>query len=137
MPLVGWPRARIQGVARSVLVLVVAVALLAAGCSESHKVKASKAFCTAVDNYNSEINREIKKGKPDGEKQLALVAKIAQVAPKKIAHDAQNFRNAMHRVVSNPSAPKDRPQDKKAADNVLRFANEACGVYSGGDGGSM
>ena len=117
-----------------VLVLVVAVALLAVGCSGSHKVKASKAFCSAVDNYNSEINREIKRGKPDGAKQLILVGKIAQTAPAKIAHDAQTFRDAMQRVVDDPSAPKDRPQDKKAADNVLRFANEACGVYSGGEG---
>jgi len=117
-----------------VVVLVVGVALVAAGCSGSHKVKASNAFCTAVDNYNHELNREIRRGKPDGAKQLALVEKIAHAAPKKIARDAQTFRDAMQRVVNDPSAPKDRPQDKKAADNVLRFANKACGVYSGGEG---
>ena len=119
---------------RSVLVLVAAVALLAAGCSGSQQVKASNAFCRAVDRYNSEINREIKRGKPDGAKQLALVAKMAQTAPKQIARDAQTFRDAMRRVVNDPSASKDRPKDKKAADNVLRFANKACGVYSGGGG---
>jgi hypothetical protein len=117
-----------------VLVLIVAVALLATGCSGSHKVKASNAFCTAVDNYNSEINREIKRGKPDGAKQLALVEKIAQAAPKKIAHDAQAFAAAMRRVVNDPSAKKNRPQDERVTKNVLRFANEACGVYSGGEG---
>jgi len=111
-----------------------ALAIGGAGCSSGTKPKASKAFCSAVDNYNNEINREIKRGKPDGAKQLILVGKIAQTAPAKIAHDAQTFRDAMQRVVDDPSAPKDRPQDKKAADNVLRFANEACGVYSGGEG---
>jgi hypothetical protein len=106
---------------------------LGAGCSREEAPSASPAFCTAVDKYNDELDRQVERGKVDPERELARVEALARTAPKAIQADAETFVDALRRVADDPSL-KDDPDIKRAVDNVNRFANEACGLYSGGSG---
>jgi hypothetical protein len=112
------------------LLVVVAIALIAAACSGTTKPMASKAFCLAADKYNNEIDRTMGTGKIDARRQAELADALARTAPKKIKQDAEIFANALHRVQTDPSFKKDDPKIRTAADNVLRLANQACGVYN-------
>ena len=115
---------------RSIVLLSVLIVLIAAtGCSSSTKPKASKAFCLAADRYNTELERELRLGKIDAQRQAKLADELARTAPKSIKRDAQVFADALHRVQNDPSFKKDDPKVKQAADNVNRLANQACGVY--------
>jgi hypothetical protein len=119
--------------AQFLFALAVAVVLTAAGCGDSTP-QGSKAFCDAAEHYNNELQRQEKKGQIDIPGQSARVDDLARTAPKAIRADAQRFADAMHQVTSDPSI-KDDPAVKNAVDAVNRYANQACGVYSGGDSG--
>jgi hypothetical protein len=106
-----------------------AVALAAAGCSGEDKPAASKAFCRAADDYNTELERAQRTGKVSVERQLPLVEELARTAPEAIAADARTFVAALQRVETDPSVREDRDV-KTAVDNVNRYANQACNVYS-------
>jgi len=110
------------------LVVVTMFALLTA-CSGSSTPKASKAFCLAADKYNNEIERTIKRGKVDAERQAELGAELARTAPAPIKNDAEVFADALRRAADDPSAQKDDPDVLTAVRNVNRLANQACGVY--------
>ena len=112
------------------LVLVVTVLVVAAACSGTTTPKASKAFCLAADRYNNEIDRTMRTGKIDAQRQAELADGLARTAPTKIKRDAEIFANALHRVQTDPSFKKDDAKIRTAADNVLRLANQACGVYN-------
>lgn len=108
--------------------LAVAVAVLGAACASTAKPTASRAFCTAADRYNTELERAQKKGVADVERQLPLVEALAAAAPRTIRADAETFVDAMRRVQTDP-AIRDDPAVLKAVENVNRFANQACNVY--------
>jgi hypothetical protein len=118
--------------ARFLFVLATAAMLTAAGCGDSSTPEGSKDFCNAAERYNTELQRQEKKGQIDVARQSARVDDLARTAPKGIRDDAQRFADAMHQVTSDPSI-KDDPAVKKAVDAVNRYANQACGLYSGGD----
>jgi hypothetical protein len=107
---------------------ILLVMLVLGGCSGSSTPKASKAFCVAADKYNNEIERTIKRGEVDAERQAELGAELARTAPASIKHDAKVFADALRRVADDPSI-RDDPDVKEAVDNVNRLANQACGVY--------
>jgi hypothetical protein len=109
-------------------VLVVALVAVAAGCSREEKPTASRAFCRAADDYNTELERAQKRGEASVERQLPLVEELARTAPKAIARDARAFVAALRRVQDDPSV-RDDPAVRTAVDNVNRFANQACNVY--------
>jgi hypothetical protein len=109
------------------------LSMLVAGCSREEEPKASPAFCKAVDRYNSELERQLEGKEIDPERELERVEELARTAPKAIRDDAKTFRDSLRNVASDPSL-KDDPEIREAVDNVNRFANKACGLYSGGSG---
>jgi hypothetical protein len=111
-----------------VVVLAVAVVTVAAGCSRQETPSASRAFCRAADDYNTELERAQKRGEVSVERQLPLVEELARTAPKAIERDARAFVEALKRVEADPSVRHDRAV-RTAVDNVNRYANQACNVY--------
>lgn len=116
------------------LVAVCMLAGLAEGCSREEHPPASKAFCTAADNYNNELERSYRTGTKSVERQLPLVEKIARTAPKRIVKDAEAFLDAMRRRAAGDLSVVDDPKVKTAVDNVTRYANQACNVYKRNSG---
>jgi len=100
----------------------------AAGCSRQGEPTASKAFCRAADDYNTELEHARTTGKASVERQLPLVEELARTAPAAIEDDARTFLDALERLPTDPSVRNDRAV-KTAVDNVNRFANQACNVY--------
>jgi len=123
---------------RGVLRAVVALALLAAAltaCSrdtESSLPTPSKAFCQAAYDYDTNLPKLI--GKP--RQQTALVAKLAEHAPKDIAADAQTYLDAMERATDGDKTVVDNPKIQTAVDNVNRRAAEGCELYKQNRDGS-
>ena len=123
---------------RGVLRAVVALALLAAAltaCSrdtESSLPTPSKAFCQAAYDYDTNLPKLI--GKP--RQQTALVAKLAEHAPKDIAADAQTYLDAMERATDGDKTVVDNPKIQTAVDNVNRRAAEGCELYKQNQDGS-
>ena len=123
---------------RGVLRAVVALALLAAAltaCSrdtESSLPTPSKAFCQAAYDYDTNLPKLI--GKP--RQQTALVAKLAEHAPKDIAADAQTYLDAMERATDGDKTVVDNPKIQTAVDNVNRRAAEGCELYKQNKDGS-
>jgi hypothetical protein len=115
---------------------MVATLGIAAGCSREEKPPASKAFCRAADDYNTELERAQRRGSASVQRQLPLVREMARLAPKAIADDAQTFVDALERVESDPSV-KDDSDVKTAVDNVNRYANKACNVYERDSSGGL
>ena len=113
--------------------MLVAVGLGAAGCSREEKPPASKAFCRAADDYNTELERAKQQRDADVGRQLPLVRELARTAPKAIADDARTFVDALERVETDPSV-RDDLDIRKAVDNVNRYANQACNVYERNSG---
>jgi hypothetical protein len=111
------------------LVAVCVLAGIAAGCSRENHPPASKAFCTAADDYNTELERAYRTGTKSVERQLPLVEQIARTAPKGIVDDAEAFLAAMRRRAAGDLSVVDDPLVKTAVDNVTRYANQACNVY--------
>jgi hypothetical protein len=105
------------------------VAVAAAACGGESTPTVSKAFCLAVDKYNNEIERTGRTGEIRAQRQAELADGMARTAPKDIKHDAEVFAAALHRVQTDPTFKKDDPAIRRAADNVLRRANQGCGVY--------
>ena len=114
---------------RRLVPLLLLVAAVAAACGNTEKPEASRAFCTAADNFNREIERATKQGKADPERQAPLVEEIARTAPRKISGDAATFADAMRRRADGDTSVVDDPDIQDAAENVNRFANQACNVY--------
>ena len=113
------------------MLLVLALALFVAACGgEGAKPKVTRAFCNAADDYEREINREARKGTTDNvDRQLPLVERLADTAPKPIKPQAEKFLDAMRRVQDDPSIKGD-PDIEKAVQDVIRYAAQGCGVYN-------
>ena len=112
------------------LVVVLGFGLLA--CSGTEKPTASRAFCKAADNYDNQVERARKRnqqGTAEAARQAPLLAEMARTAPRKIRADAQTFADAMQRRADGDNSVIDDPDIERAADNVNRFANQACNVY--------
>jgi hypothetical protein len=126
-------QARLGGVRSTalapLLAAVVALAIGTAGCSGQEKPTASKAFCRAADDYNTELERARRTGTVSVQRQLPLVEALARTAPKAVADDARTFAAALRRLETDKSVRDDRAV-KRAVDNVNRFANQACNVYN-------
>jgi hypothetical protein len=103
------------------------------GCGDSTP-QGSKAFCDAANRYNKELVAQQKAGRIDTDRQAVRVDDLARTAPKAIRASAQRFADAMHQVAADPSI-KDDPAVERAVNAVNRYANQACGVYSGGESG--
>jgi hypothetical protein len=114
---------------RRLVLLLLLMAAVAAACGNTEKPEASRAFCTAADNFNREIERATKQGKADPQRQAPLVEEIARTAPRKISGDAATFADAMRRRADGDTSVVDDPDIQDAAENVNRFANQACNVY--------
>jgi hypothetical protein len=103
---------------------------LGAACSgEGEQAKAPKAFCQAAYDYEQELGREAKKGEKNVEKQLAMVEKMADRAPKKIRKDVDAFVESLRRVRDDPSLAKNKKFQARGAeivDNVNRYAFNGC-----------
>jgi hypothetical protein len=114
------------------LVLVaglLAVVALAAGCSENNdKPKVTRAFCTAADKLDHELQRQSSKGL-DIDKQIARVEELAAAAPAPIRPQAEIYLDAMRRVKSDPGFKRDDPKIRTAVDDVNRYASQGCNVY--------
>jgi hypothetical protein len=112
------------------LVVVLGFALLA--CGNTQHPSASRAFCKAADNYNAQVNRALKRqdqSVAEAGRQAPLLAEVARTAPRKIQADARTFADAMQRRAGGDTTVVDDPDVEQAAQNVNRFANQACNVY--------
>lgn len=116
------------------VVLVLVLVFVATACGSTEHPTASRAFCTAADNFNTELERATKQGKADPERQAPLVERLARTAPRKIRADAATFADAMRRRAEGDTSVVDDPAIEKAANNVNRFANQACNVYQRDNG---
>ena len=108
--------------------LLALVALGAAACSGesgSSLPTPSRAFCQAAYDYDTNLPKLI--GKVN--RQTALVAKLAEHAPKDIAADAQTYLDAMKRAIDGDTSVVDNPKIQTAVDNVNRRAAEGCEIY--------
>jgi hypothetical protein len=117
---------------RRILPVVLVLAALAAACGNTEKPTASRAFCKAADNYNERVERAVKdrsQGRAEAARQAPLLAEIARTAPRKISGDAATFADAMRRRADGDTSVVDDPDVRDAAENVNRFANQACNVY--------
>jgi len=115
---------------RAVAALGLLAALLAAcsGDSSSSLPTPSKAFCQAAYDFDTNAPKLIGKI----EKQTALVQKMADHAPKDIAHDAQVYLDAMKRRADGDTSKKtvDNPDVEAAVRNVNRRAADGCKLYT-------
>ncbi len=117
---------------RRLLPFVAVLALVLVACSKEETPQASKAFCTAADNYDQQVNRAIKhnrQGAAEAGRQAPLLQEVARTAPRKIRADARAFADAMQQRADGDTSVIDDPAVQQAADNVNRFANLACNVY--------
>jgi hypothetical protein len=114
---------------RTVALAVLAVTVVAAGCSREEKPPASNAFCRAADRYNEELERTQLEGEPSVKRQLPIITDLAATAPKAIAADVQTFLDALERRADGDRSVVDNPRISEAVDNVNRYANKACNVY--------
>jgi hypothetical protein len=117
----------------TIVVVVVAAAMLAAGCgSDSGDApKAPLAFCKAAARYDDRVSRNAKI-----DEQIRLVQRMVDTAPSKIKANAQTFVDALRRVGADPSV-KDNPKVKRAVENVNRYAAQGCGFYNQQGGGGI
>jgi hypothetical protein len=109
-------------------VLLALVAVGAAACSRdsgSSLPVPSRAFCQAAYDYDTNLPKLIGKV----QKQTALVAKLAEHAPKDIAADAQTYLDAMERRAQGDTSVVDNPKIETAVENVNRRAAEGCELY--------
>ncbi len=116
-------------------VLLALVALGATACSRdsgSSLPTPSRAFCQAAYDYDTNLPKLIGKL----QQQTALVAKLAEHAPKDIAADAQIYLDAMERRAQGDTSVVDNPKIKTAVENVNRRAAEGCELYKQNKDGS-
>jgi len=114
------------------VLLVLVLGTLAAACGNTEKPTASRAFCKAADNYNDRVEQSVKErsqGRAEAVRQAPLLAEVARTAPRKISADARTFADAMQRRADGDTSVVDDPDVQTAAENVNRFANQACNVY--------
>ncbi len=117
-------------VASLVAALTASVAL--GVCSGEEHAKAPKAFCLAAKRYEDELTREGKRGEKDVDRQLELVEKMLDVAPKAIRKDVSNFVDALRQVRDDPSLAKDKQfqaRGEETVANVNRYASNGCGFF--------
>jgi hypothetical protein len=108
--------------------LLAFVAVGAAACSGdsgSSLPTPSRAFCKAAYDFDTNAPKLI--GKIN--QQTALVAKMAEHAPKDIAKDAQVYLDAMQRRSQGDKSVIDNPKIRKAVENVNRRAADGCQLY--------
>ena len=116
-------------------VLLAVIALGATACSRdsgSSLPTPSRAFCQAAYDYDTNLPKLIGKL----QQQTALVAKLAEHAPKDIAADAQTYLDAMERRADGDTSVVDNPKIKTAVENVNRRAAEGCELYKQNKDGS-
>ena len=110
--------------------LLVALLVLAAGaavtaCSSNEEAslpRPSKPFCEAAYRYDVRVEKRV----PIDE-QIQIVQKMADHAPKDIAHDTNVFLDALQRRREGDKSVVDNPKIQKAVDNVNRRAFFGCG----------
>jgi hypothetical protein len=119
--------------------LLVAVLVLAAGAgvsacsgSESSLPRPSKPFCEAAYRYDVRVEK-----RAPIDEQIQLVQKMADHAPKDIAHDTAVFLDALQRRRDGDKSVVDNPKIEKAVDNVNRRAANGCGLYNSQGGGGI
>jgi hypothetical protein len=121
-------------VKRPLLVTLLVLAAAATACSrgnESSLPRPSKPFCDAAHRYEVRLEKQA----PIGE-QIQIVQKMADHAPKDIAHDTNVFLDALQRRRDGDMSVVDNPKIEKAVDSVNRRAAQGCGFYkSEGSGG--
>jgi hypothetical protein len=105
----------------------VGCALILGACGErgENLARPTKAYCEAAFRYEERIQRP---PQPSIDKQIAMVAELAELAPPDIAADAAIFLDAMQRVETDPSV-KDNPAVQEAVDNVNRRTSSGCGFF--------
>ena len=118
--------------------LLVALVVLGAGtgvtaCSgggESSLPRPSKPFCEAAHRYDVRVEKRA----PIHE-QIQIVQKMADHAPKDIAHDTDVFLDALQRREDGDKSVIDNPKIEDAVDNVNRRAFFGCGFDKQEPGG--
>ena len=114
---------------RWVGVALVALALLAAGCSSASKAAPPKAFCDAANRYEGELDHEQTVGKINVAKQISIVEQMAANAPSSVRADAQTFLTSLRKVGTDPHL-RDNPAVERAVNNVNRYASNKCGLFN-------
>ena len=115
--------------------LLALVALGATACSRdsgSSLPTPSRAFCQAAYDYDTNLPKLIGKVK----QQTALVAKLAEHAPKDVAEDAQTYLDAMQRAAAGDESVVDNPKIEDAVKSVERRAAVGCELYKQNKDGS-
>jgi hypothetical protein len=70
------------------------------------------------------------------DEQIQIVQKMADHAPRDIAHDTATFLDALQRRRDGDKSVVDNPRIEKAVNSVNRRAATGCGFYQGdGSGG--
>lgn len=114
---------------RPVALALLALTVVAAGCSSGSTAAPPKAFCDAANRYEGELDHEQTVGKVDVAKQVAIVQQMAAHAPAALRADAHTFLDALQRVATDPRL-RDNPAVKRAVDNVNRYASNKCGLFN-------
>ncbi len=118
---------------RAALLLALLAGVTAcSGESGSSLPTPSKAFCVAAYDYDTNLPKLVGKLA----EQTALVEKLAEHAPKDIAHDAQTYLDAMQRRARGDLTVVDNAKIKTAVDNVNRRAADGCDLYKQNRDGS-
>jgi hypothetical protein len=117
------------------LTLAVAVAVGIGACrrGDGDVARPPEAFCEAVIDLEDGLERMVSL-----DRQVRLVRRVAETAPRTIEADARVFLDAMEAVRDDPDDPslRDDPDVRDAVESVERYAIEGCELYERNGGGS-
>jgi hypothetical protein len=117
------------------LALAVAAAVSLGACSrgDGDVARPPEAFCDAVIDLEDGLERMV-----GLDRQVRLVRRVAETAPRSVEADARVFLDAMEAVRDDPDDPslRDDPEVRDAVENVERYAIEGCELYEREGGGS-
>ena len=117
----------------ALLVLAAGVAVTAcSGNDEASLPRPSKPFCEAAHRYDVRVEK-----RAPIDEQIQIVQKMADHAPKDIAHDTNVFLDALQRRRDGGPSVVDNPKIEDAVDNVNRRAANGCGFYNSEGGGGI
>jgi hypothetical protein len=117
------------------LAAVTTLALGTAACSRdasSSLPRPSKPFCEAAHRYDVRVEKRV-----GIDEQIRLVQRMADHAPKDIAHDTAVFLDALQRVRDGDRSVVDNPKIEDAVNNVNRRAAQGCDFYQSTRGGGL
>jgi hypothetical protein len=112
---------------------LVAAAAMSSACSgRGDAPNAPLAFCKAAAEYDHRLST---KTDVPLRVQIRMVSDIVETAPRKVVADARTFLDALKTARTDPESVRDKPEIRRAVENVNRYAAQGCDFYARRGGG--